>query len=138
MNNEGFHGQEKPYEETDEGKRHWAELEKRKAEWLAYTLSENGVSQEEWDILPKSEQRYLERKWEAELSPEYKEARALKERLQTLVGKKVSSFETDRSGSDISIKFEDGTTLEFTSWDPHDDCPLPEGVEVHMPEDSKE
>jgi hypothetical protein len=62
---------------------------------------------------------------------------ALEKRLETLIGKKILGYETDIMGI-VRIKFDDDSILEFKSWDPLDDVPYPEGVDVISPQKQKD
>lgn len=66
----------------------------------------------------------------------FREQKLLEERLGSLINKKVSGFEIDHRGSfTIRITFDEGTILEFDSWNGFDDVPDPEGVKVYSSED---
>ncbi|HTY11522.1 MAG TPA: hypothetical protein VMF88_10660 [Bacteroidota bacterium] len=65
-----------------------------------------------------------------------REQELLEKRLRSLINKKVSGFEIEHMGAFIvKITFDDGTILEFDSWDSSNDVPHPEGVKVYSRED---
>ncbi len=100
---------------------------KEREEFIKRKLVTNNISQEKWDSFPQREQSALELKWkrETEKPPEY----FLERRLETLIGKKVSSFKVGDFG-DVELKFDDGAVLSFTSWDAYNDAADYDAVEV--------
>lgn len=71
----------------------------------------------------------MEEAFEKKINKKESEQIGLEKRLATLIGKKVTSFSVSLSAM-IELKFEDGTTLEFISWNAYDDKPDFNGVEV--------
>ncbi len=77
-------------------------------------------------------------KLESETERIQRERALLEERLQSLIDRKVEGFELDEVGSTVSIRFDNGEVLEFSSWDALHDLPYPEGVRVYTPEKGTE
>jgi len=66
-----------------------------------------------------------------------RERKTAEERLKKVMDKKVSGVSVDNLGG-VEIKFKDGSTFRVNSWDALDDKPNFEGIEVSIPEKSKE
>jgi hypothetical protein len=115
---------------SGELERHWQEL--------LTAAAQKGVDIDKFRSLPRSKQWELKAQWEwEEREPDaYKEKQALEQRLHSLTGKKVEGCEVGTHGG-VTIRFEDGTILEFVSQDLRDYEDLAadfEGVTVSLPE----
>ncbi len=75
----------------------------------------------------ESRSEELEREWAS-----------LEIRLHDIMNKKIVGFEFDKILADIKLKFDDGTLLEFNSWNAYDDEPYPNNVKVTTPENQND
>jgi hypothetical protein len=98
-------------------------------EFIERNLSKNNITKSQWKAFSPQERDRLEQAWKRieEQTPAF----YLEKKLETLLGKKVSSFEVSDS-ADVILKFEDGTTLSFTSLDGWGD-PYYQGIEISEP-----
>ena len=85
----------------------------------------------------KFEKIEKEEKKETYQEKEEKEKKEANERLRQLLDKKVSNASVSDFG-DITIEFEDGATFQVWSWNPRDDKPEFENIEVSIPDEKKE
>lgn len=95
--------------------------------FISRHLQQNGISREAWLAFSPDQRRLLSRGWRRtdERSPEWR----LEQRLKTLIGRKMTSFDVGDFG-DIQLVFEDGSVLSFDSYDGYNDRPGYDEVEV--------
>jgi hypothetical protein len=96
-------------------------------QFIERNLRQDGLSQEAWRALPSDTQKHLESGWirREKRSPEWR----LEQRLKSLMGRKVISFEVGNLGN-VSVLFDDGSVLSFQSWNGRDDAADYDAIEV--------